>query len=161
MKTDAQLKRDAEAELAWDPEINAEAIGIAVHDGIVTASGHLETYPEKWAVERALSRVAGVRALALELDVRLSPDHRRDDTDIARAAEQALRWHSSLPQDGIRVTVDKGWVTLRGEVEWAFQRRHAEKAVSRLTGVVGVSDEIALKENYFKPLQAFVYRRTR
>ncbi len=146
MKTDAQLKRDAEAELAWDPEVNAEAIGIAVHEGIVTASGHLDTYPEKWAVERALNRVAGVKALALELDVRLSPDHRRDDTEIARAAEQALRWHSSLPQDRIRLTVDKGWVTLRGEVDWAFQRRHAEKAVSKLTGVTGVSDEITLKQ---------------
>lgn len=145
MKTDAELKRDLEEELAWDPEVKADAIGVAVQNGIVTISGHLETYPEKWAVERAVNRVDGVRALALDLDVRLSPDHRRDDTEIARAAEQALRSHTSLPREAVRVTVDKGWIMLRGEVDWAFQRRAAEEAVRNLVGVVGVSDEISLK----------------
>ena len=94
MKTDAELKCDLEDELAWDPEVKADAIGVAVQNGIVTISGHLDTYPEKWAVERAVNRVDGVKALALDLDVRLSPDHQRDDTEIARAAEQALRSHT-------------------------------------------------------------------
>jgi osmotically-inducible protein OsmY len=146
MKTDAELKRDLEAELAWDPEVTATEIGIAVKNGVVTVSGHLDTYPQKWAVERALNRVAGVKALALDLDIRLSPDHRRDDTDIARAAEQALRSHVALPKDAVRVTVDKGWITLHGEVDWAFQRRDAELALRHLVGVVGVSDEIAIKQ---------------
>lgn len=158
MKTDAELKRDLEAELAWDPEVKADAIGIAVQNGIVTVSGHLESYPEKWAVERALSRVAGVKALALELDVRLSPDHRRDDTDIARAAESALRWHTVLPREAVQVTVDKGWITLRGQVDWAFQRRDAEEAVRNLVGVIGVSDEIALKQ---RPTPAGIEQRIR
>jgi osmotically-inducible protein OsmY len=145
MKTDAELKRDLEAELAWDPEVKANAIGVAVQNGVVTVSGHLDTYPEKWAVERALNRVGGVKALALDLDVRLSHDHLRDDTEIARAAEHALHSHASLPPESVRVTVDKGWIMLSGEVDWAFQRRAAEEAVRNLIGVIGVSNKITLK----------------
>lgn len=145
MKTDADTKRDVEAELAWDPAVKASAIGVAVKDGVVTLSGHLETYSEKWAVEKALRRVKGVKAVALELDVRLSPDHRRDDTDIAQAAELALQWHTLVPTDAVRVTVDKGWITLQGELDWEFQRHSVEKAVRNLKGVVGVSNEITLR----------------
>jgi osmotically-inducible protein OsmY len=146
MKTDADLKRDVEAELAWDPAVKASAIGVAVKDGIVTLSGHLDTYPEKWAAERALRRVAGVRAVALELDVRLAPSHQRSDTDIARAAENALLWHSVVPPDAVRVTVDQGWITLQGELDWDYQRKSVEQAVRNLVGVVGISDEIKLKQ---------------
>jgi osmotically-inducible protein OsmY len=146
VKTDSDLKRDVELELAWDPAVKASAIGVAVKDGIVTLSGHLDTYPEKWAAERALQRVAGVRAVALELDVRLSPGHRRGDTDIAKAAEDALRWHSVVPPDAVRVTVDQGWITLQGELDWDYQRKSVEQAVRNLVGVVGLSDEIKLKQ---------------
>lgn len=146
MKTDADLKRDVEAELAWDPAVKSTAIGVAVKDGVVTLSGHLETYSEKWAVEKALRRVEGVKAIALELDVRLSPDHQRADTDIAMAAENALKWHTLVPTDAIRLTVDKGWITLQGEVEWDFQRRSVEKAVRDLRGVVGISSEITIRQ---------------
>ncbi|HEX6362997.1 MAG TPA: BON domain-containing protein [Albitalea sp.] len=146
MKTDAELKRDVEAELAWDPSVRSTAIGVAVQDGVVTLTGHLETYAEKHAADRALRRVSGVKAIALELDVRLSPEHRRSDTDIAAAAEQALKWNT-LVVDRVRVTVDKGWVTLQGEVEWDYQRRSAEKAIRPLMGVVGISNEITLKPN--------------
>lgn len=145
MKTDAALKRDVEAELAWDPAVQSTAIGVAVKDGVVTLSGHLLTYSEKWAVEKALRRVSGVKAIALELDVRLSPDHQRGDTDIAQAAELALKWHTLVPTDAIRLTVDKGWLTLQGQVDWDYQRKSIEKAVSHLKGVVGVSNEIQLK----------------
>jgi osmotically-inducible protein OsmY len=146
MKTDADLKRDVEAELAWDPAVKSTAIGVAVKDGVVTLAGHLETYSEKWAVEKALRRVEGVKAIALELDVRLSPDHLRGDTDIAQAAEHALKWHTLVPTDAIRLTVDKGWITLQGEVEWDFQRRSVEKAVRDLRGVVGLSNEIVIRQ---------------
>lgn len=150
MKTDADLKRDIEGELAWDPAVRATTIGVAVKDGVVTLTGHIETHAEKHAAEKALRRVAGVKAIALELDVRLSPEHRRSDTDIAVAAEQSLKWNTLVP-DQVRLTVDKGWVTLRGEVEWDFQRRSAEKAVRSLTGVVGISNEITLKASAVKP----------
>lgn len=146
MKTDADLKREVEAELDWDPAVRSTAIGVAVDHGVVTLSGHLQNYAEKRAVEKALRRVAGVKAIALELDVALLPDHRRNDTEIAQAAESALSWHTLVPADAIRLTVDKGWVTLQGEVEWDYQRRSAEQAVRNLQGVMGLSNQLTLKE---------------
>jgi osmotically-inducible protein OsmY len=145
VKTDLELKRDVEAELAWDPAVQSTAIGVSAKDGVVTLTGHIETYAEKYAAEKALRRVTGVKAIALELDVRLSPEHKRSDTDIATAAEQALRWNTSLPVDKVRITVDKGWVTLQGEVEWDYQRRSVERAIRPLMGVVGLSNDITLK----------------
>ncbi|MBA3623063.1 MAG: BON domain-containing protein [Methylibium sp.] len=145
MKTDADLKRDVEAELAWDPTVRSTAVGVAVKDGVVTMTGHLDTFAEKHAVERALRRVAGVKAIALELDVKLSLDHQRSDTDIANAAELALKWNTLVPVDQIRVVVDKGWISLQGEVEWDHQRRSVEKAIRPLMGVHGISNEITLK----------------
>jgi len=143
-KSDATLKRDIEAELAWDPAIRSSAVGVGVKDGVATLTGHIETYAEKRAIEKALQRVSGVRAIALELDVRLSPEHRRSDTDIAQAAEVAMKWNTLVPVDKIRVTVDNGWVTLRGQVDWDYQRRAAEGAVRPLMGVVGISNDIAI-----------------
>ena len=144
MKTDSELKKDVLAELEWDPEINAAAIGVGVKDGIVTVSGHLGTYAEKFAVERALRRIDGVRATAMEVDVTLSPEHRRSDSEIAAAAAQALKWQARVPADRLRLSVEHGWIRLSGEVDWEFQRRAAEKALRPLMGVVGVSNEIAL-----------------
>jgi len=145
MKTDADLKRDIVAELNWDPAVNATAIGVAVRDGVVTLTGHLGTYAEKHAASRAVQRVAGVKAVALELDVKLSPDHKRSDTEIAASIESAIRWNTVVPVDAIRVTVDHGWVTLKGDVDWDYQRRNVEKVIRPLMGVVGISNEIALR----------------
>lgn len=145
MKTDADLKRDVEAELDWDPKVKSTAIGVAVKDGVVTLTGHLETFAEKHAALRAVQRVAGVKAVALELDVVLAFDHKRSDTEIAASAERALKWNTMIPADAIRLTVDRGWVTLQGEVDWDFQRRSAERAIRPLVGVVGVRNEIALR----------------
>ncbi|MDP1899980.1 MAG: BON domain-containing protein [Rubrivivax sp.] len=145
MKTDADLKRDVTAELAWDPAVKSNAIGVAVKDGVVTLTGHLDTFAEKHAASRAVKRVAGVRAIALELDVKLAPDHKRSDTDIAQSIEQALKWNTLVPVDLVKVTVDHGWVTLQGVVEWDYQRRSAEKATRPLMGVVGISNEITLR----------------
>lgn len=144
MKSDAQLKRDVSMELEWDPAIDAAHVGVQAQDGVITLTGHLDTYAEKHAVERAALRVEGVRAVAVELDVKLAPDHRRSDAEIAAAAETAFEWNTMIPAERIRVKVEKGWVTLSGELEWEYQRRAADKAVRALTGVVGVSNGITL-----------------
>lgn len=145
MKTDEQLKKDVMAELEWDPSLNAAHVGVAVTNGVVTLTGHLDTYTEKYAVERAVSRVGDVKAIAMEVDVKLDPAHKRTDTEIAAAAESALVWHPQVPADRIQIKVEKGWITLKGEVDWDFQRQYAEKAVRALTGVVGVTNSITLK----------------
>jgi osmotically-inducible protein OsmY len=145
MKTDAQLKKDVTAELEWDPSINASHVGVAAADGVVTLTGHLNTYAEKYAIERAVQRVQGVKAIAIELDVKLDPGHKRSDSEVANAVESALQWHTLVPADRIQVKVEKGWVTLKGEVDWEYQRLNAEKAVRPLTGVVGLSNAITIK----------------
>jgi osmotically-inducible protein OsmY len=140
-----QLKSDVAQELSWDPSINATNVGVAVKNGVVTLTGHLETHAEKFAIERAVQRVRGVQALAVELDVKLAPGHKRSDSEIAEAAEAALKWHSEVPSERIQVRVEKGWVTLKGEVDWEYQRRAVARAVQPLIGVVGVDNTISLK----------------
>jgi len=143
-KTDIALKADVIGELVWDPAVKETAIGVAVKDGVVTLTGHLDTYAEKDAAMRAVRRVGGVKAIAVEIDVKLSPTHQRSDTDIAKAVELVLKWNTSIPPESVRVTVDHGWVTLQGQVEWDFQRSHAEKMIRPLMGVVGISNELKL-----------------
>ncbi len=146
MKTDDQLKKDVISELHWDASINATRIGVAVNDGIVTLSGQVDNYLQKHAVERAARRVAGVRGIAVDLEVALSSEHKRSDTDIAQAALNALRWHALVPHNQITVEVEQGWVTLSGKVDWSFQAMNAEKCIRPLVGVRGVSNEIQLKQ---------------
>jgi osmotically-inducible protein OsmY len=145
--TDAQIRRDVEAELNWEPAVrDASAIGVAVTRGVTTLSGHVRTYAEKCASERAAERVSGVTALVSELDVHLPSSLERTDEEIAEAAVNAvINWSASIPSNSIRVGVSKGWVTLDGAVEWQFQRDAAEEAVRHLPGVTGVSNLIALK----------------
>jgi len=145
MKTDFQLKADVTAELAWEPAVNSAGIGVLVHEGVVTLTGHLDTFAEKVAAEKAVRRVAGVRGLAIELDVKLAAAHQRSDSELASAAASALRWSALLPPDRVRVEVEKGWLTLTGDVDWAYQRGTAEKCVRGLVGVRGLSNNIAIK----------------
>ena len=145
MKTDAQVQQDVIAELKWEPSINAAQIGVEVKDGIVTLAGHVSSYAEKWNAERATQRVSGVKALAIEMDVQLAGSSRRNDTDIARSAENALQWMTYFPKDRVKVMVEKGWITLSGDVDWEYQRRGAADGVRHLMGVMGVSDNIAIK----------------
>lgn len=145
MKSDSQLKADVTDELAWDPAVNSTGIGVMVHDGVVTLTGHLDSYAEKEAVERAIQRVQGVRGIALELDVKLSPDHKRSDSEIAQAASTALRLNSLVPYDKIKVMVENGWVTLSGEVDWSYQLARAEQCIRPLTGVHGLYNRITIK----------------
>lgn len=146
MKTDAQLKKDVAAELEWDPSIDATQVGVAVRDGVVTLTGHLGTFAEKHAVERAAKRVAGVRGVALELDVRLDPHRRMSDGEIADAVHTAFLWHALIPEDRIHFTVENGWVTLTGAVDWEHQRHNAEVAVRPLRGVLGVVNKIDIRQ---------------
>ncbi len=145
MKSDLTLKQDIDAELAWDVSVNPASVGVTVQDGVVTLTGHIDTYAQKAAIEKAVKRVSGVQAVAVELDVRLDPQHRRSDTDIARAAEHALAWSALLPADSIAVAVEKGWITLTGEVDWEYQRLSAATAVRGLIGVTGITNLIALR----------------
>jgi osmotically-inducible protein OsmY len=145
MKTDAQIQQDVIAELKWEPSINAAEVGVEVKNGVVTLAGHVASYGEKWDAERAAQRVAGVKALAVEIDVALGGSSKRNDADIARSVENVLEWTSFLSKDPIKVMVENGWVTLSGEVLWDYQRQAAKLAVRYLMGVTGVSDQITIR----------------
>jgi osmotically-inducible protein OsmY len=143
--TDLEIKRNVEGELHWEPSVNAAEIGVAVKNGIVTLSGYIQSYMERYAAERAAARVADVKAVVNELQVRLPSSSERTDEDIARAAVNALAWSIEVPNDRIKVRVSKGWITLEGTVDWQFQKKAAEKAVRDLTGVRGISNLIDVK----------------
>jgi osmotically-inducible protein OsmY len=143
--SDLELKKAVESELTYEPSINAAEIGVAVKDGIVTLSGHVPSYWEKIAAERAAERVAGVKALVNDLEVKLPSSSERTDEDIARAALNALEWSVLVPPNRIKVRVSKGWVTLEGNADWQFQKSAAEKAVRKLIGVKGVSNLVSVK----------------
>ena len=141
--TDQEIQADVMAELRWDPSVPANEIGVVVKDGVVTLTGTVDTYMKKWRAEEVAHHVNGVIAVANEIQVRSIGE--RTDSDIAAAAVHALSWNSMIPQGKIHVTVDKGWITLKGEVEWQFQRQEAERAVRGLFGVKGVSNLITVK----------------
>jgi osmotically-inducible protein OsmY len=145
MKTDLQLQKDVMDELAFTPSINATHIGVTAVDGVVTLTGHVESFAEKWDAERAAQRVAGLHALAIEIKVAIPSFNERSDADIARAAENVLDWMSFLPKDAVHVLVEKGWITLTGEVNWGYQRLSATGAVRFLMGVRGVSNQMTIK----------------
>lgn len=145
MKTDSQLQQDVMAELKWEPAVHAAQIGVEVKDGVVTLAGEVSSYYEKLNAERAAQRVAGVKALAVEMKVKLGEFGKRTDADIANSAKNVIGWTSSLPADAVKVMVEGGWVTLSGDVEWQFQRQDAADSVRYMVGVTGVSNQIAIK----------------
>ena len=145
MRPDDDIKRDVEAELRWEPDLDPTDIAVTVKDGVVTLSGFVKGFGQRRRAEAAAKRVAGVRGVADDIEVRLPIIHRRPDPEIAReAVEELSRW---LPasHERIKVTVEDGFVTLEGEVEWQYQREAAEQAVSWLRGVRAVSNLIQLK----------------
>ena len=143
--SDLTIKQDVEAELQWEPSVNAAAIGVAVKDGVVTLTGRVPTYLEKMAAARAAARVTGVKAVANELEVGLLPADQRSDEDIARAVANALVSNTSIPPDRVKAQVSHGWVTLEGTVEWYYQKEAAERAVRPVRGVKGVTNSIVVK----------------
>jgi len=144
VKTDSQLQQDVMAELDWEPSVHATEIGVEVRDGVVTLAGEVSTYAEKWNAERAAQRVAGVRALAVDLTVKLATAGVRTDRDIGQSARNVLDWTSTVASSSVKVMVEKGWITLTGKVDWKFQKEAAANAVRFLLGVVGVSDQVAV-----------------
>jgi osmotically-inducible protein OsmY len=142
---DLTIKKDVEAELQYEPSINAAGIGVAVKEGIVTLTGRVSSLSEKYAAARAAVRVAGVKAVANDIEVGPPPADQRTDEDIARAVANALAWNASIPQDSVKAQVSQGWVTLEGSVEWYYQKDAAERAVRYLRGVKGVINHIMVK----------------
>lgn len=145
MKTDLQLQHDVMAELAWDPAVHAAQIGVTVRKGIVTLSGEVSSLPEKWLAECAAQRVRGVRAVTTEMKVKLSALGQRNDADIAAAARRILGNHSALAQATVKVLVHEGWLVLTGEVPSQVQRELAAHSLRPLSGVIGISNQIALR----------------
>jgi osmotically-inducible protein OsmY len=135
-----------------DARVQPNEIGVAVKDGVVTLMGWVDSYTKHWAAEEAAHRVRGVLAVANDIEVRLPVSSERSDADIATAAIHALGWDSFVPLDKIDVTVSKGWVTLKGEVEWQFQKEDTERVVRRLSGVKGVVNLISVKPCVTPPL---------
>jgi osmotically-inducible protein OsmY len=145
MKTDLQLQRDVLEELKFEPSIREAEIGVAAKGGVVTLSGFVDSYVEKFSAEQTAERVGGVKAVADEIKVKLSGAHQRSDTDLAHAVVNALRWDIQVPDDHIKATVEEGWIALDGEVEWQYQKWAAEGAVRNLTGVKGVTNLLTVK----------------
>lgn len=144
-RTDDQIQKDVLHELKWNPRVQSTEIGVAVKDGIVTLTGWVNSYTKRWAAEEIAHRVRGVLAVANDIEVWLPSSAERTDTDIATAAVRALEWDADLSIDKLDVTVSKGWVTLKGEVEWQYQKMDAERVVHRLSGVKGVTNLITVK----------------
>jgi osmotically-inducible protein OsmY len=144
MKTDTQLQKDVMDEIKWEPSATAAQIGVSVDDGIVSLNGTVATHAAKWAVVRAAQRVEGVKGIAEEITVKLSGIHARTDAEIADAAVNSLEWHVWVPTD-VQVTVAHGCITLKGEVNWEFQRNAAHDAVCFMPGVKAVLNDITVK----------------
>ena len=142
-RTDEEIQQAVLAELKWDARIQPNEIGVSVKDGVVTLTGWVDSFLKKWDAEEAAHRVAGVRAVANDIEIRLATE--RTDADIAAAAVDALEWDAFVPSGKVQVTVSKGWITLRGEVEWQYQKNDAERVVRRLAGVKGVTNLIEVK----------------
>jgi osmotically-inducible protein OsmY len=145
VQTDEQIQQEVLRELKFEASLQPNEIGVAVKDGVVTLTGWVDSFLKRWTAEEAAHRVHGVRAVANDIEVKLPVSSERTDADIAAAVSRALEWDAFVPVDTIDVTVSKGWVTLKGEVEWGFQRADAERVVRRITGVRGVSNQITVR----------------
>lgn len=145
MSQDSQLQQAVIAEFDWEPSVTAGHIGVTAKAGVVTLSGHVDSFAKKHAAETAARRVKGVKAVAEEIEVQLPMDTKRTDEDIAAAAIERLSWNVSVPQDCIQVKVEDGWVTLTGQVEWWYQKQAAEHDIRPLRGVVGVSNQTTIR----------------
>jgi osmotically-inducible protein OsmY len=142
--TDNDIQNDIIAELKTEPDLRDDDIAVGVRDGVVTLAGFVDSYADKWRAERVVSKVRGVKAVANDMEVKLPSHARRPDPELARAAVNALQWNILVPHDKIQVIVEDGWITLKGEVPWSYQREEAERAVRNLAGVKGVSTLITV-----------------
>lgn len=145
MSTNNDLQQKVTEELEWDPSVDASHIGVTAKDGIITLTGYVAHYIDKRNAERAARRVADVKAVVDELDLKLPGSFERNDLDIAESALAGLKLNVLVPRDKVQLTVDKGWITLRGEFEWQYQRTAAENTVKFMIGVKGISNYIVVK----------------
>jgi osmotically-inducible protein OsmY len=143
--TDLELKRNVEDALTWEPSFDAADIGVSVDNGVVTLRGDIATYAAKSAAGRVALGVYGVKAVANDLNVRLIGEYQRTDSDIALAAVNALQWNTVVPASRVSVTVSNGWITLKGNLDWQYQKDAAARAVRDLTGVLGVNNSIVVQ----------------
>jgi len=144
MRTDLELQKDVIEELKWESSIKASDIGVSVTNGVVTLSGHVDSFTKKKAAEKAALRVAGVSAVAEDIVVRIGATDKKSDTEVAQAIITAIRWNNIIDENKIKVKVESGWVTLEGEVEWSFEKNAIEHTVENLIGVRGVSNLITI-----------------
>ncbi len=145
MTDDVLLRQNVSDELDFRPDVDATNIGVRAEKGVVTLTGHVKSFAEKFAAEQATKAVAGVVAVADEIEVRSGVDCSDDDDSIARRAVNSLAWNTTIPRGSVEVTVDHGWATLSGEVSWQFQKFAAAEALRTLYGILGVTNNIALK----------------
>ena len=143
--TDLELKRHVEDALTWEPSFDAADIGVSVDNGVVTLRGDIANYAAKSAAERVTLGVYGVKAVANDLNVRLIGEYQRTDSDIAQAAVNALQWNTVVPASRVTVAVSNGWITLKGNLDWQYQKDAAARAVRDLTGVLGVNNNIVVQ----------------
>ena len=146
MKTDIQIQKDVMDELRWDPYLNSAQIGVAVKNGVVTLSGQVDSYLKKIMAEKDTKKVSGVKAVAEDIQVGISPANQKTDTEIAEAALNALKWQSSLKDENIKIKVENGLVKLEGEVEWEYQRQSIKNAIEKLIGVKAVVNLVKIKK---------------
>jgi osmotically-inducible protein OsmY len=144
-EADTKLQHLVLTELEWEPSVDASKIGVTAKDGVVTLTGSVARYADKLTAERVAKRLYGVKAVANDIEIKLLGSAERSDSDIAAAAVNALRWDASVPDEGIKITVRHGWVTLEGDVDWKYQKEAAQRVVHHLVGVQGVTDSIKLK----------------
>tara|TARA_R110000744_G_scaffold82351_7_gene161841 strand:- start:5021 stop:5689 length:669 start_codon:yes stop_codon:yes gene_type:complete len=147
MKTDAEIKKDVLDELAWQPNIDETDIGVIVENGIVTLSGVVNNYSKKIAAENAVKGIEGVKALAGDIEVKYGKAFKKTDKEIAKAVVDALKWNSSVPEEGLTIKVEDGWVYLSGEVNWNYQKNEAKLAIENLLGVRSVINNISIKQD--------------
>ena len=144
IRSDVDIQQDVLEELSWDPHINVSDIGVSVKEGVVTLTGLVDNYLVRLAAQNAALRVKGAHAVANNIEARLHTSAERTDSDLALAALYALKWDAAIPTDKIDITVSHGYLTLRGEVEWPFQREAAERAIRRLAGIKGVTNWVTV-----------------
>ncbi|ACB24607.1 BON domain-containing protein [Methylobacterium radiotolerans] len=148
---DKLIRQNVIAELDFDPSIDAAHIGVAVENGIVTLSGHVGSYAERVAAEKAAQKVRGVRGVVEEIKVRFGGETPPRDEDLAQRAVQMLDWSVTVPRGAVQVKVQNGWVTLSGKVEWQYQREEAYGSIKRLAGVAGIINNIEVTPNASVP----------
>lgn len=156
MKSDSELQQDVMSELEWEPSVDHADIGVSVHDGVVTLNGFVKSYAEKQAAERAAQRVSGVKAIAEEIKVRYASDAKNADHEIAKRILDLFNWSALIPDEKIGVKVENGWVTLTGTVDWQFQSAEAKKAAGKISGVVGITNRVQVRQ---RPATSDIRRR--